>query len=202
MPVRHAATFSTLLAIIGSDQKMRATSTAGNEVVLRRATVADAELLVVWRAEPGMVEHVPGEPRSIDDVRSQLAIRSGLVIGPTVTGATEWIIDVDGEPSGRIRLSIESRSHKIGSLGYGLTSRHRGKGIVSAAVRLVTDLAFDPKAFDLERVEAIASVENLASRRVLAQSGFQFEGILRGYLIIRGKRVDHAIYGRLKTDQE
>jgi RimJ/RimL family protein N-acetyltransferase len=181
---------------------MRATSTAGNEVTLRRATVADAELLVAWRAEPGMIEHVPGEPRSIDDIRSQLAIRSGLVIGPAATGATEWIIDVDGEPAGRIRLSVESRSHKIGSLGYGLTARQRGKGIVSTAVRLVTNLAFDPKGFDLERVEAIASVDNLASRRVLAQSGFQFEGILRGYLIIRGKRVDHAMYSRLKTDQE
>ena len=74
------------------------------------------------------------------------------------------------------------------------------QGIVSAAVRLVADLAFDPNGFDLERVEAIASIDNLASRRVLAQSGFQFEGILRGYLIIRGRRIDHAIYSRLKTD--
>ncbi len=181
---------------------MRATSTAGNEVMLRRATVADAELLVAWRAEPGMVEHVPGELRSLDDVRAQLAIRSGLVIGPAATGATEWIIEVGGEPSGRIRLTVESRSHKIGSIGYGLTARHRGKGIVSSAVRLVTDVAFDLNGFDLERIEAIASVDNIASRRVLAQSGFQFEGILRGYLIIHGKRVDHASYSRLKSDQE
>ena len=180
----------------------RAISTAGNEVKLRRATVADAELLVAWRAEPGMAEHVPGEPRTLDQVRAQLAQRSGVVIGPAATGAVEWVIEVDGEPAGRVRLTVESRSHKIGSIGYGLTARHRGKGIVSAAVRLVDKIAFDPNGFDLERVEAIAAVDNLASRRVLAQSGFQFEGILRGYLIIRGKRVDHASYSRLKTDQE
>ncbi len=179
-----------------------AISTAGNEVTLRRATVADAELLIAWHAEPGMTEHLPGEPRTVDDVRAQLALRSGVVIGPTATGAAEWIIEVDGEPAGRVRLNVESRSHGIGSLGYGLTARHRGKGIVSTAVRLVNAIAFDPNGFNLERVEAIAAVNNLASRRVLAQSGFQFEGIRRGYLIIRGKRVDHASYSRLKTDQE
>ena len=121
---------------------------------------------------------------------------------PTATGAVEWIIEVDGEPAGRVRLNVESRSHKIGSIGYGLTARHRGKGIVSTAVRLVNQIAFDPNGFGLERLEAIAAVDNLASRRVLAQSGFQFEGTLRSYLIIRGKRVDHASYSRLKTDQE
>ena len=181
---------------------MRAISTGGNEVTLRRATVADAELLVAWRAEPGMAEHVPGEPRSLDQTRAQLAIRSSVVVAPDVTGAVEWIIDVDGEPAGRIRLTVESRSHKIGSIGYGLTAKHRGKGIVSAAVRMVNGMAFDAAQFDLERVEAIASVDNLASRRVLSQSGFQFEGILRGYLIIHGKRIDHASYSRLKSDQE
>jgi RimJ/RimL family protein N-acetyltransferase len=180
----------------------RAISTAGNEVELRRATVADAELLDAWWSEPGMAEHVPGEPRTIDEIRARLALRSGVVIGPTATGAVEWIIEVDGEPSGRVRLNVESRSHKIGSIGYSLTARHRGKGIVSTAVRLVNKIAFDPNGFDLERIEAIAAVDNLASRRVLAQSGFLFEGILRGYLIIRNKRVDHASYSRLKTDQE
>lgn len=179
---------------------MRATSTAGNRVLLRRATVADAEQLLAWREEPGMIEHVPGERRTLDQIRAQLAERSGLVIGPKATGAAEWVIEVDGEPAGRIRLTVESRSHKIASIGYGLTANQRGKGVVSSAVRLVTALAFDPAGFDIERVEAIAAVDNLASRRVLAQSGFQFEGILRGYLIIRGRRVDHASYSKLRTD--
>lgn len=181
---------------------MRTTSTAGNEVNLRRAAVADAALLIAWQAEPGMTEHVPGEPRTIDDVRAQLARRSSLVIGPTVDGEAEWIIEVDGEPAGRIRLRVVSRPHKIGSVGYSITARHRGQGVMSAAVRLVIDLAFDRDGFDLERVEAIAAVDNLASRRVLTRSGLQFEGIQRGYLIIRGQRVDHAGYARLKTDQE
>jgi RimJ/RimL family protein N-acetyltransferase len=181
---------------------MRAVSTTGHEIVLRPATVADAEQIVAWHAEPDMTEHMPMRLLTVEQMRAQLAARATVVVGPMATGTAEWMIEVDGAPAGRIRLTIESRSHKIASLGYSLSGAHRGNGAMSTSVRLVTALALDPEGFDIERVEAIASVENAASCRVLERSGFQFEGIRRGYLIIRGRRVDHATYSRLRSDEE
>ena len=181
---------------------MRAVSTSGHEIMLRRATVADAERIVRWHGEPDMTDHMPMRLLTVEQMRAQLSARAEVVIGPMAVRTAEWIIEIDGESAGRIRLTVESRAHKIASLGYSLSGAHRGKGAMSTAVRLVTALALDPTSFDIERVEAIASVENPASCRVLERSGFHFEGVRRGYLIIRGRRVDHASYSRLRSDQE
>ena len=170
--------------------------------MLRRATIADAERIVRWHGEPDMTDHMPMRLLTVEQMRAQLAARAEVVIGPMAVGTAEWVIEIDGESAGRIRLTVESRAHKIASLGYSLSGAHRGKGAMSTAVRLVTSLALDPTSFDIERVEAIASVENPASCRVLERSGFQFEGVRRGYLIIHGRRVDHASYSRLRSDQE
>ena len=71
---------------------------------------------------------------------------------------------------------------------------------VGRIVAQVIPVAFDPAGLALERLEAVAAVENVASRRVLEKNGFRFEGIARGYLIIAGARVDHARYGLLRSD--
>jgi RimJ/RimL family protein N-acetyltransferase len=68
-------------------------------------------------------------------------------------------------------------------------------------VREAIRIAFGAGGLGLERIEAVAAVENVASRRVLEKSGFQFEGIRRGLLRIQGRRVDHACYGILVTDE-
>jgi RimJ/RimL family protein N-acetyltransferase len=54
----------------------------------------------------------------------------------------------------------------------------------------------------LERLQAVAAVENVASRKVLENAGFALEGIQRQLLIIHGERVDHAMYALLRTDWE
>jgi hypothetical protein len=125
---------------------MRATSTAGNEVMLRRATVADAELLVAWRAEPGMVEHVPGELRSLDDVRAQLAIRSGLVIGPDEPRPDLTIV-VNNDDGGGIFGQLEPGAPELARSFERLFGTPHGVDIASlcAATRtthqLVTSIA-------------------------------------------------------------
>ena len=74
------------------------------------------------------------------------------------------------------------------------------RGVATAAVRLVSERSFEPELLALGRIEAVAAVDNVASRRVLEKAGFSFEGIRRGLLVISGQRVDHACYGLLKTD--
>ncbi|HYI25322.1 MAG TPA: GNAT family protein, partial [Thermomicrobiales bacterium] len=69
------------------------------------------------------------------------------------------------------------------------------------AMRQVIALAFDPNGLDLGRLEAVAAVDNLASRRVLAKAGFIEEGIARGLLVIGGERVDHVRFGLLRPDR-
>ncbi len=59
--------------------------------------------------------------------------------------------------------------------------------------------AFDGLTF-LNRVEAWANVENVASCRVLEKLGMAREGVLRERGFIRGSKVSEAWYGVLRSE--
>jgi RimJ/RimL family protein N-acetyltransferase len=83
-------------------------------------------------------------------------------------------------------------------LGYWVAREARGRGVASRAVRLVTEWIFD--AVRIDRVEICAEPENTRSRRVAERAGFTFEGVLRSYMLNKGRRRDMAMYSRLRTD--
>lgn len=139
-------------------------------------------------------------PGTVERIERALAERGSAPLDPHQTGKIQWTIEIVGEPVGWVTVDVTSRDHHIANLGYALDPRYHGQGIVAVAVREVMERIFDPDRLAIERLEAVAAVENTASRRVLEKCGFRFEGILRGYLIVSGERVDHAGYSRLVTD--
>ena len=173
-------------------------------VNLRRVTVDDARLIHAWRSEPSIGIYQPLLPLSLDAVRTMLAARARGTISPASDGDFQWLIVAGEEPAGWISLKISAvdRSHGKGSIGYSIGEAYRRRGIGRAGVAALLPIAFGRHVFDLERLEAVAAVDNVASRRVLEGNGFQFEGIQRRLLVIQGKRVDHAMYGLLRTDWE
>jgi RimJ/RimL family protein N-acetyltransferase len=173
-------------------------------VTLRRSTVADAEFIHAWRSEPSTSMYQPTLPLSLEEVRARLAKSSVAATSPNEVDREQWTIESEDGPVGWISLSltVEDRRHRKGSIGYTIGERFRGRGYASAALGELLTIAFGRDHRSLERLEAIAAVDNRASRRVLERNGFRFEGVLRGLLIIKGERVDHAIYGLLRTDWE
>jgi len=49
-------------------------------------------------------------------------------------------------------------------------------------------------------VEALVVPGNVASQRVLEKTGFQLEGLLRSYLVVREGRADAFMYSLLPCD--
>jgi [ribosomal protein S5]-alanine N-acetyltransferase len=172
-------------------------------VSLRRAQADDAEVVSRWRNQPSSVSFQASPPRNVDEIRTMLAMQSDIEIGPDAVGKLYWIIEANGESSGQIQVVIDPgfRQQLMATLGYTVAEEAQGRGIATAAVREAIRIAFGAGGLGLERIEAVAAVENVASRRVLEKSGFQFEGIRRGLLRIQGRRVDHACYGILVTDE-
>jgi len=166
-------------------------------VTLRRATPDDAVTLHRWRAEPTSRRYQPIRPMGVDELRARLAEMAERVVDSYLDGDVQWIVEV-GQPVGWVMLKDIDRDHRSGAIGYTVGAQFHGRGIGTAAVRAVLPLAFD--MVDLARLEAVAAVENHASRRVLENAGFRLEGIARGLLIIDGVRVDHARYGLLRSD--
>ncbi|KAL1803933.1 hypothetical protein ACET3Z_032580 [Daucus carota] len=67
--------------------------------------------------------------------------------------------------------------------------KYWGKGIVTRAVKKVASVIFAEWPH-LERLEALVDVENAGSQRVLQKAGFQREGVLRKYVIQKGRTRD------------
>ena len=52
----------------------------------------------------------------------------------------------------------------------------------------------------MERLEALVLVKNVGSQRVLEKAGFQREGILRKYMILKGKTRDMVMFSLIFAD--
>ena len=109
----------------------------------------------------------------------------------TVTDAT------DGSVLAGISLGFLPL-HEAGEFGYWAAPWARGRGVMTTAVRLVRDWAFDDLGY--ERLEIMAHVDNVGSQRVALAAGFSREGVLRSYLRARGRRTDDVLFAMLPGD--
>lgn len=95
---------------------------------------------------------------------------------------------------GRIQRGVA----QSGTIGYWMGAPHAGRGIMTAAVRLVCGFAFEIAA--LHRLEAACLPRNERSARLLHRCGFRHEGYLRDYLKIAGVWEDHDLYALLARE--
>jgi ribosomal-protein-serine acetyltransferase len=83
-------------------------------------------------------------------------------------------------------------------IGYWLDKDYTGHGIMTRAVRLLVEYAFE--ALDLHRIEIHVATENHRSRRIPERLGFTMEGVLRQVQRLRGEYYDHALYALLRDE--
>ncbi len=95
-------------------------------------------------------------------------------------------------------IDLQNRSCEIGIvIGE---KQYWKKGIGSAAVKTLTDMAF--KAYNLHRVFAVIHDGNRASMNCFAQVGFHHEGRLREARYVHGKFIDLHYYAVLEDEWE
>lgn len=83
-------------------------------------------------------------------------------------------------------------------VGYWIGEPFARCGYTREALHLSINFAF--AHLSLHRLEAACMPHNLPSQNLLAQAGFQREGLARGYLRINGVWADHYLYGLLRED--
>ncbi|MDA3847751.1 MAG: GNAT family protein [Vallitaleaceae bacterium] len=74
-------------------------------------------------------------------------------------------------------------------IGYKISKYHSNQGLMTEAVKAVTDYAF--KQLKLHRIEANIMPRNTVSLRVVEKQGFVNEGLSKGYLKINDTWEDH-----------
>lgn len=107
-----------------------------------------------------------------------------------------WAIEVDGEAAGGISLDRLADVHsRTAHIGYWLGEAHWGRGIMTAAVRGVSDHAFEARRY--LRLEAPVFAWNPASMRVLEKCGYVREGIMRKSVFKDGEIADSVLYAKV-----
>jgi RimJ/RimL family protein N-acetyltransferase len=90
-------------------------------------------------------------------------------------------------------------AHRNGEVGYVLSRKHWGTGIVSDALRLVVQEGF--VSLGLEKIIGRCISENIGSKRVLQKVGFKKEGHLRRQYLKRNAFRDIEVYGLLRIER-
>ena len=86
----------------------------------------------------------------------------------------------------------------FGEIGYWAHPAARGRGLMTAAVGLVLEHAFE--TLGLQRVKAYAARDNAASRAVLTANGMTEQGVERLGTVVAEGRVDAVLYDVLREE--
>ena len=166
-------------------------------VLVRPIAAEDIEHWYAYLSVPSHVEHTSWTLHSAEELM------------PYVWGGEPLT------PSLRLRLAIADRetNRLIGTVGfhsvapenlsaeiaYDLAPSVRGKGIATYACSLL--VAWAHEHVGLIRVQATVLESNTASMAVLQRCGFEREGLLRSYRMVRGRTGNFCMYSHVSLHQ-
>ncbi|MFD9289923.1 GNAT family N-acetyltransferase [Streptomyces sp. NPDC060030] len=171
-------------------------------VALRPVTLADAESFAgtMTRSRAYMRRWEPVRPDAFYTVEGQVQRLTGLLADRDTGRAMPWALaDEEDQVVGAMTLaSIERGPFRNARLGYWIDVDRAGRGLATAAVTKVCELARD--GLGLHRIAAGTVLDNIASQRVLAKCGFELYGTAPRYLHINGAWQDHRMFQRILHD--
>lgn len=169
------------------------------------------------RARPYRAEDAPALAaavrESIDDLSRWL---DWCRPGYGVADAEEWIancasgwhsgdqyafavFDADTERFlGAVGLSQRNRRYNFAGIGYWTRRSARGHAVAARIAARVAAFGFE--RVGLGRIEILAAVDNLASRRTAERAGARFEGVQRQRLRVGAAAFDAATYSFVPDD--
>jgi ribosomal-protein-alanine N-acetyltransferase len=165
-------------------------------LVLRQINANDAEAILALRSNDEVMKYIPRPYlKTKEDALELIAmfddkIENGIGIN--------WGIYFLDEPEkllgiiGHYRIKPE---HFRAEVGYMLFPDHKGKGIVSEALKKVVEYGFNE--MKLHSIEAILDPENKGSEKVLLKNGFVKEAHLIENEYYEGRFLDTMIYSIL-----
>lgn len=157
---------------------------------LRQWDISDLDSLVKYANNPNIAKNLTnGFPHPYTEENGKKFIEIATSNAPT----TIFAIEVNGEACGGIGLHLQSDiQQKNAELGYWLAEPFWGNGIITKAIKEITDYGF--KTFNINRIYARPFGTNIASQKVLEKCGFVLEGRFDKTLFKNGEYLDELIY--------
>ena len=108
----------------------------------------------------------------------------------------EFGLGDEKEFAGVISLHTISIDNHRAEIGYWMREQMRGKGIATAAVKILTGYGLDTLGF--KRIEAAVDLDNTASQKLLISAGYEREGVLQQRVTrSNGNQIDMVIFAAL-----
>lgn len=172
------------------------------------------ELPTLMRAgylmRPWRLEDATHLVRHANNHKVAMNLRDGFPHPYTLQDARDWLgmvadnrddvilaIEVEGEAAGGIGIHHMKDVYRFnGEIGYWLSEKYWGKGIMTDAVGAMVAHAFTRTRW--LRLFATIFENNRASMRVLEKNGFKLEAIHRKTVMKEGILMDEHLYALLK----
>ena len=92
--------------------------------------------------------------------------------------------------------TIDIPNHRA-EIGYWMAKEARGKGIGTRAASMITEFGLMTMGFN--RIDGIVDVRNEASKKLLLNAGYEYEGVMKKYVTRRdGSQLDMALFAATK----
>jgi ribosomal-protein-serine acetyltransferase len=170
----------------------------GDGVVLTLTSINDAaEVFAVVDAERDRLrEWLPWVDATVDVEVERAYLAEIEQVNVSGAGVHATIRDRVGF-CGLVGLRLD-QTHRRAEIGYWLSERCVGRGIMSRAVAAMFDLAVTE--LGLHRLELLAATGNLRSRAVAERLGMSCEGVRRDAELLGSGFVDLVMYATLAPD--
>ena len=99
---------------------------------------------------------------------------------------------------GMMAMRITSKADRTGHVGYWISSRAQGRGVVSRLLGVFVGYCF--REWRLHRIELHCATANERSCRVAERSGFRLEGTMRQARLVNGEFLDMKLYALLQPE--
>ncbi len=164
------------------------------EYAIRNWTIKDAKSVSKYANNRKIWQYLRDgfpSPYSLED--AQTFISNALNSDPI----TVFAIANRSEAIGCIGFTFGNDVHRYSAeLGYWLAEPFWGRGIMTKAVKSITEYAIND--LKMNRVFAEPYCTNLASKKVLEKAGYTLEGIMKSNVFKDGNLLDQFLYSFVK----
>lgn len=108
--------------------------------------------------------------------------------------------DKNNVPLGKIRLFDYNPRNHCAEFGYYLPQNYRNMGLGSVMLEQFINIAFADNDYNLNKLYATTSSNNIASIKILEKYGFRIDGRLREHYWINENKYDQCVYSILKSE--
>lgn len=171
---------------------------SNGEIRLRPLRPDDAAAWHAYLSDPAVIEHTSYPVLALADVERMVA---NCIAGHADGTSRRFAIarTSDDLLIGTAGFSRWDAGAAVAELVYDLERGSWGRGFATAVAEELVRHGF--AEMGLERIEALTSVDNVASQRVLRKCGFLLERALPLHRVCRGTPHDFLLFSRLRPPQ-